>query len=257
MQRAYKSACYKAGEYIDGDIYPVYRPGGKRKGKFNPTSEMQAKLNDKYSKERLTRLLHLNFTKADYELHLTYADGNLPEDEAQAKKDVQNFIRRAKRLYKKAGIELKYIWVTEKGKKSERIHHHITLSGGVDRTALENLWVLGMANTKALKFTKDGLKGLSHYITKQPLYFRRYNCSKNLKQPEAHQLKTSISHKLMDALFDEELARQFFEKQYPGYTLSSVEACINDVNGGYYVKFFMYRSDAKLLNPERREVRRN
>ena len=93
--------------------------------------------------------MHTNFTYDDYELHLTYSDEHLPDNEDRAKKDLQNFIRRAKRFYAKHGImELKYISITEKGEKSSRIHHHVTISGGVDRTELERLWGKGYANTK-------------------------------------------------------------------------------------------------------------
>ena len=57
---------------------------------------------------------------------------------------------------------LKYIVVTERGKKGGRIHHHITVNGGIDRDELESLWGLGYANSRRLQFTENGLAGLAH-----------------------------------------------------------------------------------------------
>ncbi len=57
---------------------------------------------------------------------------------------MRNYIRRIQRLRKKRGLPpLKYIAVTERGKKGGRYHHHITINGGIDRDELESLWGLG------------------------------------------------------------------------------------------------------------------
>ena len=184
---------------MDVQIYPVFKSGsGRRKAKFKPTSEVQEKLNAKNSANYLSRLINLNFTKKDYELHLVYDDEFLPNSYERAEKDVINFLRRAKRLYQKVGADLKYIYGTEVGEKSGRLHHHITISGGVSRDMLEGLWKYGFANTKALNFKKTGAAGLAHYVTKQKISKRRFSCSKNLLRPEPKERTGNISHRTLD-----------------------------------------------------------
>ena len=105
------------------------------------------------------------------------------------------------RARKKQGLPpLKYIAVTEKGSKNGRYHHHVTLSGGMDRDDLENLWGLGYANSRRLQFTESGLAGLGHYIVKSPLYTRAWNASKNLIDPEPKTRDGRISGKRAEEL---------------------------------------------------------
>ena len=33
-----------------------------------------------------------------------------------------------------AGLELKYVYTTEYGRKSGRVHHHLVINGGIDRS---------------------------------------------------------------------------------------------------------------------------
>ena len=240
MRRSYREQIFECGNYMDVQIYPVFKKArGTRKKAFNPTSEVQEKLNAKNSANYLSRLINLNFTKKDYELHLVYDDCFLPNSPERAEKDVVNFLRRAKRLYEKHGVELKYIHGTEVGEKSGRLHHHITISGGVSRDALENLWKFGFANTKALKFKKTGAAGLAHYVTKQKLLKRRFSCSKNLKRPEPKERTGRISHRTLDfwkTFFQSESDfKPEIEKFYPGYSLCTIpDIEENDVNGGIY-----------------------
>lgn len=247
-EKKIRTSTYKSGEYFDSALFPVFRKQGARRKKFRPTSEVQERLNGYNSRMKLVRLLHANFTEGDTELHLTYNDKAMPQSEKEAKRDVQNFLRRVRRIYKKLSIELKYIWVTEKGAKSERVHHHITLSKGADRNELEDIWEKGYANSKRLRFNGDGLKGLAHYITKQKLYFRRWNCSKNLNKPDCSQRHNAVSNRTMKDIFDDfsemgesltiEKYSKLFEKLYPGYEVTSLEAEKNNVNQGYYIKIF-------------------
>ena len=47
----------------------------------------------------------------------------LPEDNEEIKRDVQNFLARVRRLYKAAGVELRYVCVSAHGKRGGRAHH--------------------------------------------------------------------------------------------------------------------------------------
>lgn len=183
MKTVYREKRYYCGEYLDVYIYPTYRQGRSRGKRSKPTSAAQAKLNQRHREEKLVRLLHANFTPDDLEIHLTYQQQ--PESPEEAQRLLRNYIRRVQRARKKQGLPpLKYIAVTEKGSKNGRYHHHVTLSGGMDRDELEKLWGLGYANSRRLQFTESGLAGLGHYIVKSPLYARAWNASKNLIDPE-------------------------------------------------------------------------
>lgn len=257
MRRAYREQIFECGNYMDIQVYPVFKKAsGKRKKAYKPTSEVQEKLNAKNSANYLSRLINLNFTKKDYELHLVYDDEFLPNTPERAEKDVVNFLRRAKRLYQKYGAELKYIYGTEVGEKSGRLHHHITISGGIPRTEIENLWKFGFANTKALKFKKTGAAGLAHYVTKQKLLKRRFSCSQNLKRPEPKERTGRISHRTLDfwkTFFSTEKDFQNeIDKLYPGYTLCKMpDIDDNDVNGGIYTYIRLIKNEfLKEVEPD-------
>ena len=233
MQRKYREVKYECGEFLDVEFFPVYKKSKQRRSRANPSSEGQKLLNQKRSQRRLTRLIHANFTQADYALHLTYDENNMPESEDVAKRNVQNYLRRLKRLYQKLGVELKYICVTEKGKKSERLHHHLIISGGVSRDDVEKLWKMGRANTKRLQFDDNGVAGLSHYISKQALFYRRWNGSKNLVDPDTKQNDYRYTRSKAHNVCRYE-DRELIGELYPGYTLSSIEFTESDIGGEFY-----------------------
>ena len=157
-----RESVYVCGNYMDADIYPVFQKPGRRRSRCKPTSEIQRRLNQKNAEKRLTRLVHTNFTEDDIALHLTYRPGEEPETKEGAQRDLQNYIRRLKRRYTKLGKEFKYISCTEYGKKTNRIHHHLIISGGLDRDEIEKLWGRGYANSIRLQFGPDGVTGLAH-----------------------------------------------------------------------------------------------
>lgn len=235
MRSKYREVRYFCGEFLDAQYFPVYKKTKSKRGRFQPTGECQARLNEKNSRRRLTRLVHANFCHRDLALHLTYKDECMPDSEEAAKKDLRNFFRRVRRLYKAAGVEFKYISVTEKGSRSGRVHHHLIVTGGVSRDDLEALWTAGRANTKRLQFDDNGLVGLSVYMTKQKLYFRRYNCSRNLKDPDKTKKVSDqrVSRKRAGLICNFE-DRESLEKLYPGYRLLGVEYIISDLTGEYY-----------------------
>lgn len=248
MRCRYRENKIYCGDYLEVNIYPVYKKPGARGKRNKPSTEVQKKLNEHHSANKLIRLLHTNFTCKDLELHLTYDDDFLPTDDIQAKKDVQNFLRRAKRLYHKNGItEFKYISVTEQGSKKGRIHHHITLCGGIDRDQLEKLWGKGYANTKRLQFNKNGLVGLGHYIVKQPLFSKRWNASKNLKKPIERPSDSRITKTKAIELSTETENRIPFEALYPDYFFSECEYNPNEINNGIYLTIRMYKKEAVLM----------
>ena len=261
MRCLYREQIYECGDYLEVNIFPVFRKAQGRGKRAKPTSAVQARLNEHNAEQKLVRILHANFTGQDYEIHLTYADENLPQSDEETARDVQTFMRRVKRRYHKLAIELKYVYVIEGGVGGTRYHHHVTLSGGMDRTELEQLWGYGYANCRQLQFNENGVEGLAKYLTKQfrahkdELVFRKRWCgSKNLTKPEPKERDGKLSrHKVQALATYEAESRRAFEELYEGYDLSEAKPFYNDVNGGYYSHVKMYKRDAAFANTKRRK----
>lgn len=261
MRCLYRERRYYCGDYLEVDIFPVFRKQNGRRRKAKPTSEVQARLNQHNAEQQLIRILNANFTKTDIEIHLTYTDENMPDTPEQAARDAQNFIRRVKRLRKRMGLsELKFVNVPAGGVDGTRFHFHITMSGGIDRSALEELWGYGYANSRKLQFNKNGVEGLARYVARQfseckekMAFKKRWTGSRNLTIPEPHDRDGRISQKRAKELatFEAE-SREPFERLYEGYRLSSCEPFYNDVNGGYYLHIKMYRKDTVFQNTKTR-----
>ena len=240
-----RESVYICGDYMDAEVYPVFQPAGKRRKRCKPTSEIQEKTNQRNAEKRLTRLVHANFTGADLALHLTYRLS--PESVEEAKRDLQNFLRRVKRLREKLGLSpIKYIYRTEEGGRGGRIHHHIILNGGVDRDELEKLWGKGLANSKRLQFGEDGIKGLAIYMAKERITYRRWHGSRNLIKPQPEVRDGFLSRvdtaDMADAI-EGKRAWQYFEEKYPGFILTDADFVKNDVNYGIYIRVEMRRAE--------------
>lgn len=239
-----RERAYVCGDYMDGDIYPVFQRPGERRKRSKPTSAIQARLNQKNAEKKLTRLVHANFTERDLALHLTLAPGREPKDEKDAKRILANYIRRLKRLYRKLGLELKYITRIEYGGRGGRVHYHLIISGGVDRDELEKLWGLGYANSKRLQFGEDGVAGLARYMVKDRTSYRRWNQSRNLVIPEPVERDGEIGMEELEGLTEDiegGTAHDWFEKRYPGFVLVEASWTRNNINRGAYVSFTMRR----------------
>lgn len=254
MRTVYREKPYYCGEYLDAFIFPVFETGRNRGGKRvkrKPSTDAQKKLNQRHREEKLRRLLNENFTPDDLEIHLTYKKGAQPKSEEEAARLVRNWIRCVKRRRKKLGLPpLKYIAVPERGKRGGRYHHHVTLSGGMDRDELESLWIHGYANSRRLQFTEEGLAGLAHYITKSYAGKKAWTASKNLVDPEPRTRDGRISGRKARELAENIQDSTRFEALYPGYLLSAAEVFHNDVNGGYYIVARFYRQDGKFIKPK-------
>lgn len=259
MRNVYREKKYVCGEYLDVFIYPVFEAGSRRGGKRvkrRPSTQAQKKLNQRHREEKLVRLLHANFTQDDLEIHLTYT-GAQPASDEETMRLVRNWIRCIQRLRKKLGLPpLKYIVVTQRGKRGGRYHHHVTLSGGVDRDMLEKLWTHGYANSRRLQFTEKGLAGLGHYITKSHVGKKAWTASKNLVDPEPRTRDGRISARKARALAGDIQDNTQFEALYPGYLLSEATEFHNDFNGGCYLVARFYREDGEFIKQKEKRKKR-
>ena len=247
MRTFYQEKIIQSGRYTEVDVYPVFPPQKGRGKKKKPTTEVQEKLNEKYSKKKIAYLVNTNFTEDDIRLDLTYNKDHLPSDPEEAQHQVRLFIRRVIRARSKQGLpELKYIYVTEVGEKSGRVHHHIIMSGGMQISELARLWGKGYTTVKPLQFDPEyGCTALAEYIVKKPLFGKRWYSSKNLKQPEVRTRTGCVSRrKAFEWLSQGMDARAEIEKHY-GLKLADVQPFFNDVNRGVYITLNLYRLPEK------------
>lgn len=154
-------------------------PRGRRGPKAKRSLPKQQRLNFKNSQRHLHQLCKSNFTGEDYRLDLTYDSRHLPSTLEAGRKYVDSYLRKVNGMRKKKGLPpAKWIAVDEGFNGQGRPHHHLLVSGGLDRDTMEGLWhtgrgknaeSLGMASTERLKFNNEGIEGLVKYITKQAL----------------------------------------------------------------------------------------
>lgn len=235
----YRVKTIKSGKMLECEIYPLWKTKSEKSKaiKAKASRQVQKNLNDKNAKKKITRIIHANFSDEDILITLTYK-GPPPELE-QARKDIQNYIRRVRDHRKKNGLQdLKYIYVIEfesEGKHKKRVHHHVIMSK-IDRDIAEKLWVKGYANSRRLQPDEFGLEALARYITKDPKGTKRWCTSRNLEKPKI----TIADHKITKRQA-EKIARNantapvIFQKLYKGYIFNDIKVKFSDYVSGVYL----------------------
>lgn len=245
MRCLYREKFHYCGDYLEVDIFPVFEYQRGRSKKRKPTTEVQKKLNQRNAERKLIRLLNTNFTKKDIRFDLTYDDRYYPESPEAAQRQMQNFLRRVKYYRNKNGLpELKYVAVTEIGKQTARLHHHIVMSGGVDINTLAEIWGRGYTTAKPLQFNEQGIVGIAKYLIKEPILNKRWSASRNLKKPDEDKRDGKLpQYKVKEwhnSTFDN---RTEIENIYTDYALADIKGYHNKDNGGYYVTVFLYHKN--------------
>lgn len=180
-----KETCI-AGAVIDRTIKLTYGcvRGKKRRKRENPTPEQVQKNNDRIAIRKLARLINANFGPGDLHVVLTDASGM---SEREALKERQNFLRRMRREYRKAGSDMKAIWATEMDPRS---HHHLVMSG-IDINVIARQWPHGRVKVLPLDNARDYTKLAEYLIKETNDAFRdpsratkqRYGRTRNLEDP--------------------------------------------------------------------------
>lgn len=190
----------RSGKLLEADFFPVTRDGrqfyrGKQKKR---STEEQVKYNKLQAQKKIVRLVNANFGNDDVLLTLTYPPEYAPTDENQARRDINNYIRRVKTYRKrkekdirqqlkdnpknvkikkqlaKVKAPLKYIYVieiktyktgTRKGEHSYHFHMFLSGSGPGDRDDYEELWK-GRVNADRFRPDKFGPEAAAMYIAK-------------------------------------------------------------------------------------------
>ena len=174
----------------------VHTEGAKRGKVTGTTSEAQARVNERATEERLRWKLNANFSPGDYHLVLHYYDKAVELERAEEEK--REFLRLARREYKKRGIPWKYVACTET-KRMTNVHHHIILPA-IEVAILTDIWerVVGQGggniSIKPLDRRGNHAK-LANYLMKETRAtvarhreagrrYKRFSCAQGMVQPE-------------------------------------------------------------------------
>ena len=271
-QMAYRTTTTLAGDILVAEIYPAWGREKKRKvrkANRNLTPERIQKYNEQRARFRLELLMDNNFTADDLNMTLTYTDA---PTEAEARKDVKNYIARLKRERKRRGLpEMKYVYALEDERdgRKKQLHCHLVMSGGISRTDAEKIWrkgsaARGFANCDELQPDKEGLRKLAFYIYDQnrgketAKGKHHYSCSKNLTEPKFRSSMSRVGNAKV-----RKMARDFnavapgiMEKVYPGFEFvrglkfqenesgTMSESCVrfSDYTDGVYIRVMMKRT---------------
>ena len=232
----YRTKRIYSGKYLEVEMYPIFKGRRyKRSKKVKASSKKQKNLNDKNAKKQIIRLIHSNFTEGDLMITLSYDDKNRPDSEEQAKKDIDNYIRRLKRFRKKNNMEeMKYIAVIEYKEEEEgkniKIHHHMIMNY-MSRDDAERIWGKGYANTIRMTEDENGLEGITRYIIKDPKGKKRVKQSRNLKQPIVKIKDDEVTKRTVNKFIKDENRQDYFERKFKDYYYVNSDIFINDITG--------------------------
>ena len=157
----------------------------KRAKRQNVTKETQAAVNCRLRAEKLSRLLVDNFRTGDWYLTCTYRE---KPDADEVQRDFEKFKRKVRSIYKKAGVEARYISVLENLTGAGRPHGHILLPA-LDAKDLEKVQAAWPHGSVAIKLYGGHLADadrLARYFTKEKVvaHAGRLQTSRNLLRRE-------------------------------------------------------------------------
>lgn len=161
-----------------------------RAPKAEISSVAQEAMNLKHSWQKLKAAIAANFEETDLVVTLTYSNEALPQRRTDAEKKLKAFVRRLRAA--RIGKPLKYIYVTERGHTSGRLHHHIIINrtGGEDYRLIRELWARNGDNIDVSFIWKKGYDGWARYLSKEPrdqgrhyVGERMWRSSKGLAKP--------------------------------------------------------------------------
>ena len=244
-----------SGQQFEIEIYPEFKrmDDVPKEGRKRDNSKAQKNLNDKNARKYLIRLINTNFTNDDIWVTLTYAEGREPKNMDEARRNMQNYIKRINYRRQKKGLPpAKYIYVTEYSPEKEiRWHHHMIIDGLLDMDTVERVWTKGGRNrTRRLDKDEHGLTGMGNYITKEKdrkKGEKRWNSSKGLKQPRIRKVHSKRPEKAKGSykpigkyidgfVRDQETIEEQLKKWYPDMHYCDSAVYYNDFNGMFYIR---------------------
>ncbi|HMM32004.1 MAG TPA: hypothetical protein PKB13_09535 [Clostridia bacterium] len=253
----YKVKITKPGQMLEAELYPCYKhKSSASRAKKATTSIAQMAVNARNALLKLVRVIEHNFVMyRDFKGGLDFFDTPTVEE---AQRRYQRFFRQMRELYKKHGLEFKYVyvpqWTTKTGRPSKHMHTHGIFTGGVPFEEVKALWPWGRVHADPLQPDKNGFIGAAIYIWEHLHGSRRWIGSRNLVVPESRYPKHRVTKRRAAKIAaDYEAARDIFEKQHPGYAFVDMQVRHSSVVPGAYIYVRMRRIDADTIKPKRRE----
>lgn len=214
--------------------------------KTNPeairTEQQRQEYNRRKSEKHFIRIVNTNFNHNAYYVTLTYNNDNLPDTYEQAQKNLDNYIRRLRRINPQAKI----IGVTGYGRKGGRLHHHLIISGvaesdiigkwcGGDIIRAETLRKNNIYNGKNHGEDFTALAAYLHAHTPNDVKGKRWKQTKTIVQPKEDKPK--------------KITRCYSEYKPPkapkGYELAEVQT--SEYYGSGYICFKYIRTPQPIL----------
>lgn len=167
-----------AGQYLRSIQYTLNAEPDVRKDRCAKTqisSAAREAMNLRYSYQKLKALIAANFSPNDLVVTLTYSDETLPRLRKDAENRLKLFLRRLRAERRAAGYELPYVYVTEMGHSTGRLHHHlITNAVGNDYEQIRRLWAKNGTNIDVSHIKKEGYDRWAEYLSKESREYGRH-----------------------------------------------------------------------------------
>lgn len=256
-----KAIVYDMPGMIEVDVcaHKKVRSRGDRRVKWAPTSQAQQRVNEMRRKRYVTRIVNLNFDDTSYAIELDYAPGVYTDSMEEAQGHMRNYIRRLRRIYKKAGAIFKYIYTTERGGESGRVHHHLIVSGGVPLEDILGAWKMSKRCwAQHLEFSENGYTDLGAYYAKRQEAFERcFTCSQNLERPqplaeddaECRRISRVFTKKNCKDFYEHNFTRAEIAALFGGYKLCDGWSCsYNPYDHSYYMHLRLLKPDANIAS---------
>lgn len=164
----------------------------QRAKKQNVTKETQIEVNRRLRAESLSRRLMDNYEAGDWYFTCTCRD---LMDAELLRKEFDKFKRRVRAIYKKAGVEAKYIAVLENLTGGGRPHGHILLPalGKAELEKIKKAWPHGSVEVKLYGGHLRDAERLADYFTKEKIaaHSGRLQTSRNLIRTEPKKTKVT------------------------------------------------------------------
>lgn len=172
--------------------YSAPRMGKRGRGRppEGKEDESSRKAHARRAEQNLRWILNENFRDgSDALVTLSWKKGAAPEDSAEMRRRVRNFLRRLKTRYLKTGKELRYVYTMEIGPKGSR-HVHMVIND-VDLRELGQVWDGGALDVQPLNSNGQYAKIAAYFVkyntkteeTEGKKLGKKYNASRNLRKP--------------------------------------------------------------------------
>ena len=181
---AFLEKIIRIGDVTIVEKYHSSRYGSKgkcvRSQNYGKTPENMAARNLRYAKQRADAVFKANFKKGDLIIVFTFAPENRPKSEKELLRIVDNYLKKCRRAYKKAGIVFKY--QKSIGSPDKNPHIHAAFSA-IDLALLPE-WKYGGVHITPVDGRENHTFG--GYLISQPEKHKRKNAPETEELPMSH-----------------------------------------------------------------------